>query len=142
MLLSLAQDAVNWGEGADFEMKELIQEADQATTEALKTHYPEFFAKNLEESDYPDTDAGYDELEAAQDWASKEGCWSNKFYNQIRSDINILLMHLITKEQPINHIKVMSKAIDVIYQLTIAAVIFIVLWIIGFSLASYSNIVE
>lgn len=94
LLLNLAQDAVNWGEGADFEMKELIHENDSVTYNAIKLHYKEFFAKSTNETDYPDTPQGYKDFENAQIWHRKEGVYSKKFYDIVRNDINQLLEKL------------------------------------------------
>ena len=95
LLLSLAKDAVNWGEGADFEMQELIHEADKETHDAIVEYYPEFFIHSVEEEDYPDTEEGYKAFEKAEKWASKEGFYSQKFYSKVSEDINDLLNKLI-----------------------------------------------
>jgi hypothetical protein len=97
LLLNLAKNAVNWGEGADFEMKELLHEYDEETCNALQVHYPEYFTKSTNETDYPDTPQGYEDFENAQIWHRKEGAYSEKFYDIVRNDINQLLNNLIEK---------------------------------------------
>lgn len=80
LLLSLAQTAVNWNEGADFEWNELIHENSKEVMAALKQYYPEHFK--------------CDEMD--EDWESEHGCYSEEFYNKVGGDINKLLDMLIT----------------------------------------------
>jgi hypothetical protein len=77
LLIRLAIDAVNWGEGADFEMKELIEEF--SPSKAIKEHYgdqfPLVFNYNEDEEDEEDDDEDEEEKQR------------EKFYEVIGSDI-------------------------------------------------------
>jgi hypothetical protein len=95
LLLHIAKAAINWGEGADFEMTELIHESlNNEQFNAVKHHYPEYFVKSLNEEDYPDTEEGFKAYEEAEKWYEKEG---KKLYGIIKKDVNNLLTDLISK---------------------------------------------
>lgn len=74
--------AVSWGEGADFEMKELIHESlNKEEWAALKEYYPEYFVA-------VDTDD--------EDESDKSN--SDEFYEKVQEDITDLLDSLIQQE--------------------------------------------
>lgn len=91
LLLDLASEAVNWGEGADFEMVELL---DCVNQEALRHYYPQFFKYSMNHEDYPDTDEGEVEWDKAEEWHGEHGYSSEAFRNLIKKDITVLLMSL------------------------------------------------
>lgn len=79
LLLNLAKDCVNWSEGADFEMAELLHETDGQTGAAIEKYYSEF----------------YNEDKNDENWVSKEGYYSEKFYDKVQKDITEVLKELI-----------------------------------------------
>jgi hypothetical protein len=83
LLLRVAQHAVNWSEGSDFEFNELIHDScGSEEMDAFEAHYPEFFPPEENEEDY---DGNY-----LSD--------SDEFYSTVCGDINDLLERLIKAE--------------------------------------------
>lgn len=76
LLLTLIKDCVNWGEGADFEMSELIHGQSGPVFIAIKQHYPQFWNNSEEEDLSGDPD---------------NGRYSYEFYRLVRADMNALL---------------------------------------------------
>lgn len=94
LLLHIAKAAINWSEGADFEMTELVHESlNTEQWNALKHYYPQYFAKSLNERDYPDTEEGLKAYEEAEKWYEKEG---KKLYSTIKKDVNDFLSNIIS----------------------------------------------
>ena len=84
LLLRVAVDAMNWGEGADFEIGELIGEFSPAS--AIKEHYGDQFPAyfNYNDDDEEDDD-GYDEYEKQR----------NGLHSKISADVIELLYSLM-----------------------------------------------
>lgn len=86
MLLNMAIDAVNWGEGADFEMKELIHEGSHPYPDLIRKIYPERFKEK------PAKDPNEDEDDDDED---NDEMYDDKLYSFIQGEISSLLEQLI-----------------------------------------------